>query len=61
MIIIEVIKWLIFFKMVCLLGDAFYRLATERDVYRDWKTEVTADIIFFIIDLLLFIGLMLGW
>ena len=61
MIIIEVIKWLIFFKMVCLLGDAFYRLATENDVYRDWKTEAAADIICFLIYLILFIGLMLGW
>jgi hypothetical protein len=61
MIILTVLKVIYATSMVINLGDAFYRIITEKDRDISWKTEAIADIIRFIMDLTIFAGLMLEW
>jgi len=58
---IAIIKGLLVVGMIVILGDFFYRMITERDIERSWKAQAILDIIDFIIYLILFIGLQMGW
>ena len=41
--------------------EAMYRIVTEEAKCRDWKTEAITDLLAFLTNLILAIGLWLGW
>jgi len=60
-IFVEIVKWLLVFNASVAFIDAMYRILTENDKYRSWKEEAFTDLIVFLVDLVLIIGLCLGW
>ena len=48
-------------NMALLVIDAIRRIVTEEDYVMTWKEKAVADIIALVIDLVLVLGLALGW
>jgi hypothetical protein len=59
--IIEVLKVYFAVSVFVFLADCIYRIVTEEGRESSWKEEAIGDIVAFIVNLLLLIGLILEW
>jgi len=58
---VELVKWFVLANAVAHFAEAIYRIATEKDYYRRWKNRAIEKLIDFIVCMILFLGLALGW
>ena len=60
-IFVEITRWVLLISAALCFLEAMYRIVTEEDKCRDWRTEAITDLLAFLTNLILAIGLWLGW